>query len=553
MDRYLRSILFFLLTAKYNRPDVPPSHLKCPPDRIAMRMLRTLFCAALVLLTAAVSTRAESDEAGFRSLFNGQNLEGWTGEDGVWRVENGSIVGESTAEKPLNHNSFLVWNHGDVDDFELRLQFKLTGSDIKTANSGVQYRSGIKPDGHVFGYQADIDTAGNWMGACYDELGRGMLAKRGEKVVIDAEGKREVTPLSDAAELLQAVHQGDWNEYTIICRGPHLIQKMNGQVTVDITDGQVKERELQGVMALQMHSGPAQRVEFKSIRLKRLKLEAPMKKVVFIAGHPSHGWGAHEHNAGCLLLSAALREAAEKDGLPVLTTVYKNGWPKDPTAVDNADTVVSYCDGGGGHFLNPHLVDFDAVMKSGVGLVCIHYAVETTKGECGDKFLDWMGGYFEPHHSVNPHWTANYKEFPKHPTTRGVKPFQINDEWYYHMRFRDKMEGVTPILSDLPSRDTLSRPDGPHSGNPDVRAAVLERKEPQHMGWAYERPSNGGRGFGFTGGHVHRNWQDDNFRKVVLNAIVWTAKGEVPENGINSHTPSDDELDANQDEPKPGK
>jgi putative membrane-bound dehydrogenase-like protein len=131
-----------------------------------------------------------------------------------------------------------------------------------------------------------------------------------------------------------------------------------------------------------------------------------------------------------------------------------------------------------------------------------------------------------------------------------VKPFEINDEWYYHMRFRENMEGVTPILTDLPGPETLKRPDGAHSGNPHVRAA-LERKEPQHVAWASERP-NGGRGFGFTGGHYHWNWGDPNFRKLVLNAIVWAAHGEVPENGIGDKPVSFEQLEENQDYDQPG-
>jgi type 1 glutamine amidotransferase len=180
-------------------------------------------------------------------------------------------------------------------------------------------------------------------------------------------------------------------------------------------------------------------------------------------------------------------------------------------------------------------------------LVSIHYAVEVPKGEPGDYFLDWIGGYFEAHWSVNPHWKADYREFPEHPITRGIEPFAIQDEWYYHMRFRDGMQGVTPILTATPPASTLERRDGSHSGNPHVRAKI---GQPQHMAWARERP-DGGRGFGFTGGHVHYNWGDDNFRKLVLNAIVWTAGIEVPSDGVPNRTPTQEELEANQDEPKP--
>src|SRR5205823_3941911 len=142
------------------------------------------------------------------------------------------------------------------------------------------------------------------------------------------------------------------------------------------------------------------------------------------------------------------------------------------------------------------------------------------------------------------HWDADFKEFPKHPITRGVKPFTILDEWYFHLRFRDGMKGVTPILTAVPDASTMNRPDGTHSGNPAMREAVT-RHEPQHVAWACER-ADGGRGFGFTGGHFHKNWGDENFRKLVLNAIVWTAKAEGPAEGIQSKV-TEEELEANLD------
>jgi hypothetical protein len=131
-----------------------------------------------------------------------------------------------------------------------------------------------------------------------------------------------------------------------------------------------------------------------------------------------------------------------------------------------------------------------------------------------------------------------------------VGPFDINDEWYYHMRFRPEMKNVTPILTDLPPKETLSRGDGPHSGNPDVRKDVLENKNPQHVAWAAER-DDGGRGFGFTGGHVHWNWGNDDFRKLVLNAIVWCAKLDVPEEGVPAGKVTAEDLLTNHDEAVP--
>ena len=183
-------------------------------------------------------------------------------------------------------------------------------------------------------------------------------------------------------------------------------------------------------------------------------------------------------------------------------------------------------------------------MKKGVGLVCIHYAVEPTIEKGEKEFLDWMGGCFEINWSVNPHWNADFKSFPVHPITRGVKPFTINDEWYFHMRFREGMKGVTPILSAIPPESTMNRRDGEHEGNPAVRDAV-HRGEPQHMAWACER-ADGGRGFGFTGAHYHKNFGDENFRRIVLNAILWTAKMDVPAGGVQSAV-TEEELQANLD------
>ena len=277
-------------------------------------------------------------------------------------------------------------------------------------------------------------------------------------------------------------------------------------------------------------------------------LLAKEKKVVFVAGSKSHGYFSHEHIAGSKLLAKHLDEA--RIGLKSVV-VTDNGYPKDPSVFDDAVAVVVYCDGGGRHLLNAHLKDFDKIMKRGVGLACLHYGVEVPKGAPGDHFLKWIGGYFETNWSVNPHWTADFKLFPNHPISSGLKPFAINDEWYYHMRFQPQMKGVTPILSALPPVQSLTdrSEDSNRGSNPTVLAAV-EAGEQQHVAWAFERP-DGGRGFGFTGGHFHKNWQQDDFRKLVLNALVWTAKCEVPEGGVFSRTPTDIEMEANQDYPKP--
>lgn len=268
------------------------------------------------------------------------------------------------------------------------------------------------------------------------------------------------------------------------------------------------------------------------------------KKIVLVAGKPSHGPGEHEHRAGCMLLADQLN----KSGLPVEAIVTTNGWPQDDSIFDGASAVVIYSDGGGGHPAMAHLDELQKLTKQGVSIGCIHYAVEIPAGKPGDILIDSIGGYFETNWSVNPTWEASYK-MPQHPVANGVHDFMVNDEWYYHMRFRPEMKGVTSILATLPPPSSLSRKDGPHEGNPEVRAAVIDRKEPQTTMWIYQRPATegGGRGFGYTGGHFHKNWQMDDPRRLVLNAIVWISGLEVPKDGVPSKTPTDEEMAANQD------
>ncbi|MCH2386221.1 MAG: hypothetical protein DSZ35_05090 [Verrucomicrobia bacterium] len=268
---------------------------------------------------------------------------------------------------------------------------------------------------------------------------------------------------------------------------------------------------------------------------------ADKAKAVFISGKPSHGRLAHEHRAGNMILAKGLNES----GLPIEAVLVPHyGYPKDESILNGADTIVIFCTGHGGHVLNPKLKQFDALMKKGTGVVMIHWATEAIKGDPGNKFLEWMGGFCDLNWSVNPHWTPNFKA-QKHPIWNGVKPFSVNDEWYYHMRFVKDLKGVTPILTDVPLTKTLRRPDGARSGNPAVRKAVANG-ESQHVAWAYERP-DGARGFGFTGGHVHMNWQHDDNRKLMLNAILWTANVEIPKDGVPSKTPTKEEMHSNLD------
>ena len=220
-------------------------------------------------------------------------------------------------------------------------------------------------------------------GILYDEKGRGILATRGQKVTIDADGKKHGEQVSDSKELQAAIKKEDWNDYEITAQGNHFIHKINGNVTAEVIDNQADEREMSGILALQLHAGPPMTVQFKDIRLKRTRLTDGRKKIVMVAGTPSHAPGAHEFNAGTMLLNKCL------DDVPgVVTAAYYNGWPDDPTAFDNADSILLYMDGGGRHpvIQRNRLAEIDQLMKRGVGLCCAHYAVEVPKEKGGAGF-----------------------------------------------------------------------------------------------------------------------------------------------------------------------
>ena len=147
--------------------------------------------------------------------------------------------------------------------------------------------------------------------------------------------------------------------------------------------------------------------------------QAADKKIVFIAGPPSHGPGDHEHRAGCLLLSRCVNQVPG-----ISSVVYSNGWPSDVKAFVGADAVIIYSDGGDGHpaILPERLKVLDDLMTKGVGLGCLHYAVEVPTEKGGAEFLKWIGGYFETFRSVNPTWKADFKVLPQHPITEVSSP-----------------------------------------------------------------------------------------------------------------------------------
>lgn len=249
------------------------------------------------------------------------------------------------------------------------------------------------------------------------------------------------------------------------------------------------------------------------------------RHLLLIADRPSHGPAQHEHNAAVWLLDRLLRGVP---GLQVSTSY--DGWPLDSTSIERADAIFLFCSGGDNHhaFQGDRAEALNRAAERGAGLMFYHWCVEPPAEEGHPEMLAWIGGYFGLNHSVNPVWEPLLTPTVGHPIARGVQPFRLRDEWYFNMRFTDGMRGVTPILTGIPTTEALSRPDGLHSGNPDVRS---KRDQPHAVVWAYERPG-GGRGVGFTGGHFHANLGDANFRKVLLNSLLWISRVEVPAGGL---------------------
>lgn len=277
-----------------------------------------------------------------------------------------------------------------------------------------------------------------------------------------------------------------------------------------------------GTVALAVGAAPVDPYDQSQVPLE---VEPPSdfkgKRVLLVAGKASHGPGDHEFFAGCAILMNLL-----KQNPGVFPIMVRDGWPKNEKLLETADVLVFYLDGRVNHpVVQGNRMDLiQKQLDRGAGWVNLHYAVDYLP-QHGERVLGWMGGYYDLRVSTNPHWEAVIRSLPKHPITRGVKPFTIHDEWYYNMRWAgdvvnvSEVKGLTPILQAVPPDNTRRTDDA--------------KKYPgrlETLAWAYERP-NGGRSFGFTGGHRHANWADPDFRRIVVNAILWTAQLEVPEEG----------------------
>ncbi|MBM4076073.1 MAG: DUF1080 domain-containing protein, partial [Planctomycetes bacterium] len=229
--------------------------------------LESFLTLSLVTMTLSFSQAVQVSAAdeGWVSIFDGKSLDQWDGNPDFWRVEEGTITGQTTTEKPTKGNTFIVWRGGETADFELSLEYKIIGG-----NSGIQYRSFEVPDSKwvVGGYQADFEAGDKYSGINYGERFRGILALRGEKTVIGDDHKPKVVEkIGDSDEIQAKIKKEDWNTYNVSAKGFTFEHRINGVLTSIVTDEDKKQRRNKGILALQLHAGPPMKVQFRNIKI----------------------------------------------------------------------------------------------------------------------------------------------------------------------------------------------------------------------------------------------------------------------------------------------
>ncbi|WP_367871559.1 DUF1080 domain-containing protein [Luteolibacter sp. Populi] len=230
---------------------------------LSLKRIGCLFLATSALLSAA-------PEDGFEPIFDG-TLKNWEGDPTYWRAENGTLIGEVKPETLLKKNSFIIWRGGELGNFELKLEYRVSAQ----GNSGINYRSIQAPDPEtkwaMQGYQADIDGQDQWSGQNYEERGRTFLAYRGQSVLLKPGQKPEIVEvLGDRAELQKSVKKEDWNEVHLVIRGNHLQHFTNGVLMAEVKDEDPEKRRMTGLLGVQVHVGPPMKIEYRNIRVKKL-------------------------------------------------------------------------------------------------------------------------------------------------------------------------------------------------------------------------------------------------------------------------------------------
>ena len=225
------------------------------------------FLSLSLMIISCVVAPAQHSVDVFKKIFDGTSLNDWKGDTSIWRVQDNSIIGETTAEHPIKSNTFLIYGKEQPGDFELEAEFRIS----ENGNSGIQYRSS-SVDSLPFvlkGYQADIDGNNVYTGLNYEERGRGFLAKRGEIVVMEKDKQPQITSMiADPDSLKSLIKSGDWNEIRIIAKGNRLRHFINGNLMSDVTDNDENLRKMKGLIGFQVHAGPPMKVEYRNIRIK---------------------------------------------------------------------------------------------------------------------------------------------------------------------------------------------------------------------------------------------------------------------------------------------
>ncbi len=233
----------------------------------ALALAAALWVATPPAYAQQPAPLALDDHAGFTSIFDGATMGQWDGDPAFWRVESGALVGESTAANPLKRNTFIIWRGGTPGDFDLMLEYR-----IAAGNSGIQYRSRELGDvgrWAMSGYQADIDHQNTYTGQLYEERGRGFLAMRGQATTVGDEPPAKVVGrLEDADALKRAIQTDGWNHFRVVARGNVLTHIVNGRVMSVTVDDDERRRAPDGLIGIQMHTGPPMKIEVRNIHLK---------------------------------------------------------------------------------------------------------------------------------------------------------------------------------------------------------------------------------------------------------------------------------------------
>ena len=226
------------------------------------------------------------------------------------------------------------------------------------------------------------------------------------------------------------------------------------------------------------------------------------------------------------LLAAMLQNSSLKERVEV--TWYRDGWPAKSAALEEADTLVIISDGRDGDRYDdaPHLesparvAEVQRLIDRGCGLITFHFSTFTPDAY-GEAVLDWTGGYFDWQTDGRREWYSAIQTLEarvhladtEHPVNRGLAPFTMKEEFYYNLRLASDAPGWTPLWV----------------------VPALEGRSPYGnvVAWAHQRP-DGGRGFGTSCGHFYDNWRHPQLRKLLLNAIAWTAHLKVPPNGVEA-------------------